>query len=260
MQPKKWDVPIKNNATGIPNDKRFYIMNNIFAFGDSIMKGIVTNASQIDDGTVKYIISDHGFVNRVGSSSGLNIRNLSRFGSTILGGLNNIDRHLHEIKHGDRVVLEFGGNDCNFDWKAIAANPTAVHTPEINLSQFHELYVKLIEKVRSVGAVPVLLSLPALLPQRFFDFVSKGLNKNNILKWLGGDVNYISNWHEQYNLEIFKLAAQYNVQVIDITTVFLERRTLGDFYCVDGMHPNEAGHELIAETILSLGLLPMASC
>jgi lysophospholipase L1-like esterase len=235
-------------------------MNNIFAFGDSIMKGIVTNASQIDNGTVKYIISDHGFVNRVGCSSGLNIRNLSRFGSTILGGLNNIDRHLHEIKHGDRVVLEFGGNDCNFDWKAISANPTGIHTPEISLSQFHELYVKLIEKVRSVGAVPVLLSLPALLPQRFFDFVSKGLNKDNILKWLGGDVNYISNWHEQYNLEIFKLAAQYNVQVIDITTVFLERRTLGDFYCVDGMHPNEAGHELIAETILSLGLLPMASC
>ena len=238
----------------------FINMNNIFAFGDSIMKGIVMSTSQIGDGMVKYRISDHGFVNRVGTSSGISIRNLSRFGSTILGGLNNIDRHLREIHPGDRVVLEFGGNDCNFDWKAISDNPMAVHKPEVSLSQFHDLYVKLIEKVRSVGAIPVLLSLPALLPQRFFDFVSKGLNKDNILKWLGGDVSYISNWHEQYNLEIFKLAAQYNVQVIDISTVFLERRALGDYYCEDGMHPNEAGHELIAETILSLGLLPMASC
>ncbi len=230
-------------------------MNNIFAFGDSIMKGIVMNTSQISDGTVKYTISDQGFVSRVGNTSGVSIRNLSRFGSTILGGLNNLDRHLREIHPGDHVVLEFGGNDCNFDWKAISANPMAVHKPEVSLSQFHDLYIQLIEKVRAIGAIPVLLSLPTLLPQRFFDFVSKNLNKENILKWLGGDVNFISNWHEQYNLEIFKIAAQHHIQVIDITTVFLERRALGDYYCNDGMHPNEAGHQLIAETILSLGLL-----
>ena len=233
-------------------------MNNIFAFGDSIMKGIVMNTSQIGEGTVKYIISDQGFVNRVGNSGGISIRNLSRFGSTILGGLNNLDRHLREIKPGDRVVLEFGGNDCNFDWKAISANPMAVHSPEVSLSQFHNLYVRLIEKVRAAGAIPILLSLPALLPQRFFDFVSKGLNKENILKWLGGDINYISNWHEQYNLEVFKLASQYHVEVIDITSIFLERRTLGDYYCADGMHPNEAGHALIAETILLSGMLTSA--
>ena len=222
------------------------------------MKGIVLNASQIGEGTVKYIISDQGFVNRVGNSGVLNIRNLSRFGSTILGGLNNFDRHLREIRPGDRVVLEFGGNDCNFDWKAISANPMAVHKPEVSLSQFHNLYVRLIEKIRAAGAIPILLSLPALLPQRFLDFVSKGLNKDNILKWLGNDVNYISNWHEQYNLEVFKLASQFHVEVIDITSIFLEQRALGDFYCADGMHPNEAGHALIAETILLSGMLTSA--
>lgn len=234
-------------------------MNNIFAFGDSIMKGIVMNTSQIDEGAIKYIISDQGFVNRVGNFGGLTIRNLSRFGNTILGGLNNLDRHLRDIKPGDRVILEFGGNDCNFDWKAISNNPMAVHKPAVSLSQFHDLYVSLIEKVRAAGAIPILLSLPALLPQRFFDFVSKGLNKENILKWLGGDINYISNWHEQYNLEVFKLASQFHVEVIDITSTFLERRTLGDFYCSDGMHPNEAGHALIAETILLSGKLTSKS-
>ena len=153
------------------------------------------------------------------------------------------------------MVLEFGGNDCNFDWKAIASNPMGVHKPEVSLSQFHDLYVKVIEKVRSVGATPVMLSLPALLPQRFFDFVSKGLDKDNILRWLGGDVNYNSNWHEQYNLEVFKLGAELQVQVIDISTVFLELRSLGDYYCSDGMHPNEAGHALIAEVVLASGLV-----
>ena len=58
------------------------------------MKGIVMNTSQISDGTVKYTISDQGFVSRVGDSKNLSIRNLSRFGNTILGGLKNFDRHL----------------------------------------------------------------------------------------------------------------------------------------------------------------------
>jgi len=230
-------------------------MNNIFAFGDSIMKGIVASPSALNEGTFKYVISNQGFVSLIGQSSGAVIRNLSRFGSTILGGLNNIDRHLREINSGDRVVLEFGGNDCNFDWKAISEDPMGRHKPEVGLVQFHDLYVSAIEKVRSVGATPVLLSLPALLPQRFFDYVSRGLNKDNIMKWLGGDVNYISNWHEQYNLEIFKLGAQLNVQVIDISTVFLELRALGDYYCKDGMHPNEAGHALIADVVLTSGLV-----
>ena len=110
-------------------------MNNIFAFGDSIMKGIVASPSQLDEGIVKYVISSQGFVNRVGETGGQIIRNLSRFGSTIFGGLNNIDRHLREIKAGDRVVLEFGGNDCNFDWKAIAADPLGVHKPQVGESQ-----------------------------------------------------------------------------------------------------------------------------
>lgn len=230
-------------------------MQNIFAFGDSIMKGIVTNTTRIDEGSTKYVISDSCFVNRVELLKNVSIRNLSRFGSTVKGGLSNLDRHLKEISPGDKVVLEFGGNDCNFDWKAIAANPMGQHAPTVDLRQFRELYAQVIERVTSANAVPVLLSLPVLLPRRFFDFVSRGLNKDNILLWLGGDVSTISNWHEQYNIAVFKLANKHGMSVIDISTVFLGRRNLCEYYCLDGMHPNEKGHALIAEAVLHAGLL-----
>lgn len=222
------------------------------------MKGIVTESAQICDGTMKYVISDQGFMNRVGARSGSAVRNLSRFGSTILGGLKNLDRHLREIRPGDKVVLEFGGNDCNFDWKAIADNPEGQHEPTVTLARFHELYAEVIEKVRSVGAEPVLLSLPALLPGRFLDFVSRGLDRERILQWLGNDETTISNWHEQYNIEIFKLGAQYGAAVVDISTVFLEQRGLEDYYCIDGMHPNERGHALIAEAVMRSGAVTAA--
>lgn len=210
------------------------------------MKGIVTDKTQLDDDTIKYTISNNGFVNRMRCP----VRNLARYGSTILDGLKNLDRHLPEIHPGDKIVLEFGGNDCNFDWKAIAEDPTGDYEPSVTLTQFGKLYEQIIDKIRQAGATPVLLSLPALLPQRFFDFVSHGLNRDNILSWLGGDVSTIVNWHEQYNLEIFKLGARHQVEVIDISTIFFEQRNLGDYYCIDGMHPNERGHDLITQVLL----------
>jgi lysophospholipase L1-like esterase len=30
---------------------------------------------------------------------------------------------------------------------------------------------------------------------------------------------------------------------------------LGDCYCIDGMHPNEKGHAMIAEAVLASGVL-----
>src|SRR5574344_523151 len=229
-------------------------MSNIFAFGDSIMKGIVTDPTQICEGTIKYKISDKSFVSRCEHDLGRPIDNLSRFGSTILGGLKYLERHFSEIQRGDTVVLEFGGNDCNFDWKAIATEPDKEHLPYTTLSNFRKIYTSIIEKVFSLGAQPVMLSLPVLDSQKFFYHVSQGLNADNILHWLGGDVNHINNWHEQYNLEIFKLGARLNVPVIDITSIFLEKPNLSELYCPDGMHPNEAGHALIAEAIMKFQL------
>ena len=47
----------------------------------------------------------------------------------------------------------------------------------------------------------------------------------------------------------FKLANLLHTPIIDITTPFLSERHYGDLFCDDGIHPNAAGHQLIAETI-----------
>lgn len=226
------------------------IMKKIFAFGDSVMKGIVTVPETICKGTVKYKVAEDNFVNTCAQRLGVDIENRSRFGSTILNGLDCIERYFNQIEKGDIVVLEFGGNDCNFDWKAIAADPEGVHHPKLDLAQFAEAYNRVIDKVENIGAIPVLLSLPELDSQRFFNHVSAGLDKANILKWLEGDVNNIGHWHEQYNLEVFKIGMRRGIKVIDISSTFLQQRRLSEFLCEDGMHPNEEGHRLIADAIL----------
>ena len=211
------------------------------------MKGIVTNASQIDNGTVKYIISDHGFVNRVGCSSGLSIRNLSRFGSTILGGLKNIDRHLHEIKHGDRVVLEFGGNDCNFDWAQVAAAPEKQHLPATPKDEFAEKYYSAIKLAKSRGARVALCTLVPIESKRFMNWVSRGLDRAGILQYLHGDVNEIGRWQESYSRLVQQVADASGCPALDLRAPF-EHAPGGMEHLIsaDGIHPNAEGYKKLS--------------
>ena len=228
----------------------------IIAFGDSVMRGVVTEALDCKSGAtvhrkIGYKVSENSFVEICSRWLGIPIENRSRFGSTVLNGMDYVERYFNRIEAGDIVVLEFGGNDCNFDWKAISDDPDGSHQPKLPLDRFGEVYNSMIDRVAATGAVPVLLSLPELDPTRFFNHVSKGLNRDNIMRWLQGDVYNIANWHEQYNIEVFKIGASRGVKVIDISSVFLQQRRLGDYLCDDGMHPNEEGHRLIAEAIMS---------
>lgn len=230
-------------------------MNMFFASGDSLMNSVVVKPTQLCEGTTKYIISQDGSQNRHEKVKGRNARHLFRFGAKNKKNAVGRDRHLKDINPGDTVVLEFGGNNCDFDWRAISEAPCAVHAPLLSLSDFRQLYRELISQFRTLGAKPVLLSLPVLLPQRYFDYISQGHSKENILRWLGGDINKLSDMHELYNRELFKLGDELDVPVVDISTIFLDRRSLGDCYSADGMHPNKRGHAMIAEAVMSSGLL-----
>ena len=121
----------------------------------------------------------------------------------------------------------------------------------MTLNRFVEQYQALIDKVKSYNIQPVILSMPLIDPDRFFEFLSKGLNKDNILNWLGGKTMRIYQWHEMYNVELFKMANQLRVPIVDITTPFLETVNYSDYLCNDGIHPNERGHALIADTLAS---------
>ena len=75
--------------------------------------------------------------------------------------------------------------------------------------------------------------------------------KANVVKWLGGDINIITRWHETYNRALFEISSSTNTPIIDITTPF--ENYDGDIMslmCSDGIHPNAQGHELIADSIV----------
>jgi hypothetical protein len=102
--------------------------------------------------------------------------------------------------------------------------------------------------------VAVLITPPPLVAERFVPWVSRGLNEENILRYLG-DAHHVYRWQEQYGLAVHKVARHTQCKLFDLRAFFLRERVLGDLYCIDGMHPNEEGHRVIYQAVEQM--LPM---
>jgi len=212
------------------------------------MRGIVEDCSRAAE-SIKYLISDLSFAKLCGSRLGLEIKNFARFGGTISQGMDILSKHDGEVADSRYCVIEYGGNDCSYRWNEISDNPDSAHNPLTMLEDFRGQYSRLIDSLKRRGTRPVLLSLPLIDSERYFRHITKGLNADNILTWLGGDVDFIGHWHDMYNMAVWKLGAHKKVPVIDITSPFLSRKDYRDFLCSDGIHPNEDGHRIIADAI-----------
>ena len=212
--------------------------------GDSIGKGICFDPKRKRHCQIKDC-----FAERIKNDLNLPLINLSVFGATVDKGLKQIGRYSDRITKGAVSVLQFGGNDCDFDWKAISLEPEKEHKPQIPLNYFAKKYQQLIQKLKNMDCQPLILNLPPLIHQRYFNFLSRGLNKETILSWLGGSTKAIYDWHQAYNDAVEKLAEKENIPLVDIRSAFLEQQRPEDFICQDGIHPNAKGHLLISETM-----------
>ena len=218
-------------------------MKSICLFGDSIGKGVV-----LDTTRGRYKLIKNSFANLFSTNMGISVENYSKFGCTVTKGKKLIESNLDKIRKFEFTALEFGGNDCDFDWSAISKYPNQHHNPKTDLDKFESNYSEIIDYVVSAGSKPVLLTLPPLDAKRYFSWISRGRNAENIRRWLG-DIDHIYRWHEMYSLAIAGLAAMKRVPLLDIRSTFLKARNYFELLCDDGIHPNEKGHQLIFNDI-----------
>jgi lysophospholipase L1-like esterase len=213
--------------------------------GDSISRGVV-----FDEGTSKYSILEDSYVALVQRRLSGIVRNASRFGNTLIRGIGRLVKDIAK-EQPDIVLIEYGGNDCDFSWPDVAAHPDLPHEPQTDLALFEDTLTETIASLRARDIVPVLMTLPPLDADNFIKWVS-GQDPQvelSILKWLGS-VTKIYWWQERYSSSISRVAARTDTRCIDVRGAFLRSSEYGSLICRDGIHPNGRGHELIAATIL----------
>ncbi len=226
---------------GIPRKNDY----NFLVSGDSISKGVV-----FDESKGRYSLIEDGYVSILQKVVKGAVFNLSKFGNTVIKGLGKLPKDVQN-SNPDIVLIEFGGNDCDFNWSEIAENPEGNHQPHTDYNLFQKLLKDSINSLKNNKIIPVLLTLPPLEADRYFKWVSKNSIEaaKNILSWLGS-VNKIYWWQERYNAAILKVAEETDTKFIDIRGAFLEHPDFSNFLCKDGIHPNQNGHKVIAEKII----------
>jgi len=212
---------------------------NVTVYGDSILKGVL-----LEDG--KYAVNRE-WEQKLIERFGLTVRNRSRFGATIRKALPLIRRDCETpAAAGEYALLEFGGNDCDYDWAAVAAAPEREHLCKLPPEQFLAEYREALALLRRSGRTPVILTLPPIHSERYLRFICRdGLSRERILAWMG-DVERIHRWQQRYSDMAGQLAQEEGVASIDLRGAFMRSaQRPEDLLCLDGIHPSRSGQALI---------------
>lgn len=217
-------------------------MVNIGLFGDSILKGI-----QINPVNKKYYVNNNIDAEILNKMYPIHIQNYSSFGCTVKKGSDLLKKRLAKNLGCDVIIMDYGGNDCDYNWKAISEDPAGIHFPNTPVELFSEIYRGIIDTLKRNNILPILTTLPPLEPQRFFEWFCRDLNKENILAWLG-DINTIYFHQESYSRTVEKIALETKVPLIDLRGAFLKAGNIKSLLCEDGTHPNTSGQKIIASS------------
>ncbi len=155
----------------------------------------------------------------------------------------------------DKTFIIQPESGLQYDWQAIAADPSAKHNPQMDLVAYKALYTNRIAQARAQGLEPVLVSLPIIDENRYFAFITRGMSiqeRKNVLYWLGGHIERLRNIHALYNLALFRLAATQCVHIIDITSPMLASDHFNQLLEQDGVTLSPEGQALVDDELASL--------
>lgn len=215
------------------------MIKRVEVWGDSVLKGII-----YDENRHKYKRLEQNTTLDKMAELGLDVKNNTKFGLTAPKARNLMMNELGKGAEAEMAILEFGGNDCDFNWAEVSERPLDEHQPHTTLEDFKKCITDMVQSLRNHGITPVLMNLPPIHSEKYFAWISRNLNPQAILQWLG-DKELIYRHHECYSLTVMNLAKNLSCDIIDVRQPFLLKRDYYHYLCEDGIHPNERGHEIM---------------
>ncbi len=211
-------------------------------FGDSVLRGVM-----YDETLQTYRLRD-GYALDTIASEGITVKNNSRMGATVGKSVGLVEKKLSECNSDTLVIFEYGGNDCDYDWKDISESPRKEHSPHTSPEMFVNTYREMILSAKKKGATVALTSLVPIDCSKYMKWICRNLSYENILSWLG-DESMLFRWQEYYSHLVENLARELECCFIDLRRGFLLSHEYDRLLCADGIHPTQKGHEMIEKTI-----------
>ena len=215
----------------------------ILVIGDSILKGAVTGT---DSGHLFDII-ENSSLNLAQKALGFEMDNQSVFGNVISKGQRKLNKMLERGETADFCIVEFCGNDSDYDWALVSENPNEAHQMRTPFEDYLRIYDEMIKTLREHKITPVIMISPALCAERWFNHITNGHNKENILNFLGGDIEKPFKNQKSYDDALVEYAKKNNVQTVNMREPMLATGHFDDLMCQDGIHPNEDGYRFMSE-------------
>ncbi len=213
-------------------------MRQLIIIGDSIMKGVTFNGQKYQ------LCQEHDF--DFLTSRNIVVQNFSKMGATVTTGLAILKRKLCALPDvsNTTVLFSFGGNDCDYDWAGISQNPDGAFLPKTPQDAYIDAYREAIRTAQNAGARVAVTSLLPIDAERYMQHICAGNSYDNILHWLG-DVGHLYRWQEYYSSLSCTLARAFGCQLIDLRSEFLKLKNFRTLLGSDGIHPTQAGHDII---------------
>ncbi|QWB96121.1 SGNH/GDSL hydrolase family protein [Mycoplasmatota bacterium] len=220
-------------------------MKNVAIFGDSVSKGVI-----YDSDLKRYRFAKGIDWQNIEQRLNIKIENHSKMGATITYGYHKLLKFLETNPNVDTILLEYGGNDCDYNWEEVAQSASKDYQPNTTIETFRNTLVKMIKLIESYHIKPIVLTLPSIHAQKYYKWIArKNINMENVLYFLG-DIEHIYRHHELYNMTILEVAIQCRVEHIDIRKVFLTDGNPDAYICEDGIHPTIMAEQKIVEHII----------
>ena len=213
---------------------------DICIYGDSLMKGTIP----ADHTRYKFTIGE--YLDKIMSLFSLSVLNRAKFGAPVTKGAALLKQDLDRSIVGRYTLIEYGGNDCNFDWAAVSAEPDREHQPKTPLNTFLQTLESMADSLLQAGSQPVLMTLPPIDAEQYLNCICSDERcvRDRNLHWLG-DTGMIYRYHELYSGAIANLAARRGLPLVDVRTRFLDKHNYRELISEDGIHPSAAGYSVI---------------
>ncbi len=223
-------------------------MQKLMIFGDSIMKGVMYSEER---GRHTMLSGDARPLQGLMAHRGITIENHARFGATSRQVLHEAEKRLVNPEPGTTVLFGFGGNDSNYDWAAISENPDGDYAPVVPTKQVVQICRQCLQLARDAGCRVIAANLVPIDAEKYFRWISREKNSENILRWLG-DVSMLYRWHEDYSDRITRACREEQVPMVDLREPFLLSHKFKQLLCADGIHPTQAGYSLVDAAIAEI--------